>query len=193
MMTTTANNRPRPMEPRKSHVGDKVFRERGDVNRCPAVTTDDQANDEAALVGSEPSDRRRSGGSISKAHADAAQNAKADDQSGVALHQPSQDAPPSQGKAAQSGSNLGSVFVLDGPARNHEQGENAPTSGVRPGCLGIRQVQPAFIQPGHGGASRMGKCGDQVGFPNAPRVQDSQAEVDGRAREGYDPGLRRNC
>ena len=177
---------------RKSDVGDEVFREGRDVNRRPAVATDDQANDEAALVGPEPSDRRRSGRSISKAHANAAQDAKAEDQSGIALHQPSQDAAPGQRKAAQSGSNLRSVPVLDCPARNHEQGENAPTRGVRPGCLGIGQVQPALVQPGHGRASRMGTAGDEVGFPDAPGVEDSQAEVDRRARECHYPGLRRN-
>ncbi len=87
---------------REPYVGDQIFRQRGDVNRCPAVAADDQADDEAALVGPEPSDRRRSGRSVSKAHADAAQDAEAEDQPGVALHQPGQDATAGQGKPAQT-------------------------------------------------------------------------------------------
>src|SRR6185295_14632106 len=102
-----------------------------------AVTTDDQTYYEAALMGSKPSDCRRSRRSISKAHANAAQNAKAKDQTGIALHHPGQDATPGQGKAAQRRSNLRSVLILDGPTRDHEQCENTSTRGIRPGCLGI--------------------------------------------------------
>ena len=61
----------------------QILGERRDVNRRSAVTTDHKPHDEAALVRSKPLDRRRGRRRVGQPHADPAQEAEPDDQTGV--------------------------------------------------------------------------------------------------------------
>src|SRR5438034_11184492 len=126
-------------------VADQVFREGGDVDGRATVTADNKAHDEAALMSPKPLDRGGRGGRITHTHADAAHDAKAQNQAGIAFHQPGQNASPGQEESAQGCSPLGSEFVLDSPTRNHEEGKDATAKRVRPGGLSISEVRPADV------------------------------------------------
>ena len=85
----------------------------------------------------EPLDRRRRGGGVGQAHADASQNTEADDQPHITLHQAGDDAADRQEEPAGGGADFGAIFVLKAASGNHEQREHEAAYRISPGSLSI--------------------------------------------------------
>src|SRR5439155_19647943 len=97
----------------ESVVGDQVLRQRSDVDRGPAVTRDDKPDDEPAAVRAEPAHGGGRGGGVAEAHADAAEDAEAEDQPEIPLHPPGEDAARAQAHARESGPGSRAVTILE--------------------------------------------------------------------------------
>ena len=68
----------------------------------------------------EPGESRRRGRRITDPHADAAQDAKPEDQAAVTFHQAGNDTAHRQEEAAGDGAHLGAHLILDPAAGNHQ-------------------------------------------------------------------------
>jgi hypothetical protein len=147
---------------------DEILAEPADIDGGAAVSGNHGAGDQSAFVGAEPFQGCRRGRRIAQAHADAAQDTEAEDQAQLAFHQGGDHAAQGQEEAAGGGADLGSEFILDPSAGNHEHGKQDHTDGKRCGRLGVGEIGPPRIDTGHD-LSRPVDV-DQCLFPNAPRI-----------------------
>ena len=154
-------------------VIDEILTEATDVDCRTTVTRDHRSGDQTTLVGSEPFQGRRRGRGVAHSHADTANDAEPDNQSGMAPHQTGDNAAEGKQKPAQGRPHLGAKLVLNTSSGNHHHGEQNHADGEGGSGLGIGQVRPAGIDAGHGLAGPVHI--DQRLFPDTPGVENTEA------------------
>src|SRR5262249_37951359 len=93
-----------------------------------------------------------------------------------------------QEEPSSGGADFRAEAILNTSPRDHEQGEYEPANRIGPGPFRLGEVDPALVDARHGRAGRMAFGGDEADLPDVPGIENAQAQVDGRPREGHDPG-----
>ncbi len=138
---------------------------------------------------SKPFQSRWGWGRVSYTHTDTAENAETNHQAQVAFHETGYDAACCEKQSTDCGPDFGTILVLNSASRYHEEGKEQPTDKIGKRPLGIRQIRPARVNSRHYFAQIGFGLIHQSLFPYAPCIKNSQTEVAGGTRDGYDPSL----
>ena len=176
---------------RDSVIGDQMFSRRRNVNGSRPVAANHQTRDKPPTMRAEPFHCCGRGSRIAKSHADAAQHTESGQQSPVAATKACQNATAAKEQTTQRGADSRSKLVLQQTAGNHKQGERNSANCISPCRLCISQINPSLIESAHRSAGRMLSRANKIGLPDAPCIQNSEAQVDGGPCKNDDPGANR--
>lgn len=161
-------------------------RQRGDVGGGKAETGDDDAGDQAALVGREPFERGWRGGGVPEGESRADQAAEADHPSPVIHRMRDQQETHADQNAADEGRDTRSESILHSSGRDHRECEHQARQGI--GVVD-RGEFPAE------GRIPAGDDGVPDGFlEHAPAVEYAQCQIDaGAGQDNRDAAIVFHC